>query len=458
MPSDADVLNALKAVQDPDLHRDIVSLGFVKDLKTSGGDVAFTIELTTPACPVKEQLKGEAEKRVRALSGVKTVSIQMTANVRGRPGPAAPILTGVKNLIAIASGKGGVGKSTTTTNLAAALARAGASVGILDADVYGPSIPTMFGATERPAMNDKQQMIPLQRQGIKLMSMGFLADASTPVIWRGPIATQLIRQFLGSVDWGILDYLLVDLPPGTGDVQLTLVQTAPLTGAVIVMTPQEVALGVAKRGLKLFQQTNVPILGVVENMSGFECPKCGETTAIFKQGGGKAAAKELGLPFLGSVPLDPETVLGGDAGEPVVTRSPEAPAARAFRQVAGELARQAAIVSAGMAEATSRPETIEPLGPAALKITWDDAHVSTYAYRSLRLACPCALCVDEWTGARRLDPASVPGDVHAVSSGTIGRYALNFRWSDGHDSGIYTYGRLRSLCECPACRKTAAAG
>ncbi len=457
MPTEADVLDALRAVQDPDLHRDIVSLGFVKDLKVSGGGVSFTIELTTPACPVKDQLKAEAERRVRALPGVKTVSVAMTANVRGREGPPAPILTGVKHLIAIASGKGGVGKSTTSSNLAVALAATGASVGILDADLYGPSIPVMFGATGRPAMNAKQQIVPLASQGVKLMSMGLIADQNTPVIWRGPIATQMIRNFLGAVDWGILDYLLIDLPPGTGDVQLSLVQGAPLTGAVIVMTPQEVALGVAKRGLKLFEQTQVPILGVIENMSGFTCSHCGKTTAIFKQGGGKAAAQELGFPFLGSIPLDPEAVLGGDAGEPVVTRSPDSPAAKAFRAAAGELARQVAIVAAGMAEVKSRPQTIEPMGATGLRIVWDDGHVSTYGYRNLRLACPCAACIDEFTGEKRLDPKTVPADAHALTTGTIGRYALNFRWSDGHDSGIYTYARLRALCECPQCRGAAAA-
>ena len=445
MSAEADVLQALRAVQDPDLHQDIVTLGFVKDVRISGGEVSFTIDLTTPACPVKEQLKEEAEKRVRALPGVSKVSVTMTATVRARPGPAAPLLPGVKHLIAIASGKGGVGKSTTTSNLAVALARTGASVGIMDADVYGPSIPVMFGAAEKPAMNEKQQLVPLVRHGVKLISMGLIADERTPVIWRGPIATQMVRQLLSAVEWGTLDYLLVDLPPGTGDVQLTLVQGAPLTGAVIVMTPQEVALGVAKRGLGLFAQTQVPILGVVENMSGFECPKCHAVTAIFKQGGGRAAAKELGLPFLGAVPLDPETVLGGDLGEPVVTRSPDAPAAKAFRAVAGELARQVAIAAAGMAEATARPQKIEPVGKTGVRIAWDDGKESAHGYRDLRLACPCAACVDEFTGAKRLDPASVPQDVHALTTGTVGRYALSFRWSDGHDSGIYTYARLRSL-------------
>ena len=445
MPAEADVLAALSHVQDPDLHKDIVSLGFVKDVRISGGDVAFTIDLTTPACPVKDELKAEAEKRVRALPGVAKVSIEMTATVRPRAGPATAVLPGVKHLIAIASGKGGVGKSTTTSNLAVALAKSGASVGILDADVYGPSIPVMFGATEKPALNERQQLVPIVRQGVKLISMGLIADERTPVIWRGPIATQMVRQFLSAVDWGTLDYLLVDLPPGTGDVQLTLVQSAPITGAVIVMTPQEVALGVAKRGLGLFSQTQVPILGVIENMSGFECPKCHEVTAIFKQGGGRAAAKELGLPFLGAVPLDPATVLGGDLGEPVVTRSPDAPAARSFRAAAGEFARQVAIAAAGMAETTARPQKLEPDGKTGLKVLWDDGKESTYNYRDLRLACPCAACVDEFTGEKRLDPASVPADVHALTTGTIGRYALNFRWSDGHDSGIYTYARLRAL-------------
>lgn len=457
MPTDADVLQALRAVQDPDLHRDIVSLGFVKNLKISGGRVAFTVELTTPACPVKDQLKAEAEKVVKALKGVTEVAVEMTADVRPRPGPPTAVLPGVRHLVAIASGKGGVGKSTTSANLAVALARTGARVGLMDADVYGPSIPGMFGATERPAMTPEQRLLPLERQGVKLVSMGLLMDEKTPVIWRGPIATQMIRNFLGAVEWGELDYLLVDLPPGTGDVQLSLVQGAPLTGAVIVTTPQEVALGVAKRGLKIFEQTNVPILGVVENMSGFVCTHCGTRTAIFKEGGGRVAARELGLAFLGAVPLDPETVLAGDSGEPVVTRRPDSPAGKAFRAVAGELVRQVAMAAAAQVQGAPKPAKIEPLGKTGMRITWDDGHVSPYGYRDLRLACPCAGCVDEFTGAKRLDPATVPADVHALTSGTVGRYALNIRWSDGHDGGIYTFARLRAMCACSACRGEAAA-
>ncbi len=286
--SESDVLEKLKAVQDPDLNRDIVSLGFVKNVKVCAPTISFDIELTTPACPVKDRLKAEAEAAVSQLPGVDTVNVNMTSRVRSAQGMGAVELEGVKNIVAVASGKGGVGKSTVAANLAVALAQTGASVGLCDADVYGPSQPTMFGVETQPRADENRRLLPIESHGVQLMSMGFLATKETPVIWRGPMAAKLIQQFLAGVAWGELDYLIVDLPPGTGDVQLTLTQSVSLTGAVIVTTPQNVALEIAEKGLRMFQQVNVPVLGVVENMSYFECPHCSERTPVFSEGGGNA--------------------------------------------------------------------------------------------------------------------------------------------------------------------------
>ena len=346
------VLGALKDVYDPDLKRSIVDLGFIKNLEIKKSTVSFDLELTTPACPVKDQLKASAEEKVKALEGVDTVEINMTAQVRQGSPEKGNVLPGVKNVVAVASGKGGVGKSTTSANLALALQKTGATVGLLDADVYGPSMAMMFGVTERPQQRENPatgqgMLIPIQSQGIRLMSMAFLSDDKTPVIWRGPMVHGLVQQFLTVVDWGTLDYLVIDLPPGTGDAQLTLTQMAPLAGAVIVTTPQDVSLLDARKGLKMFQDVNVPVLGLVENMSYFQCGHCGERTEVFRHGGGKAEAARMGVPFLGEIPLDPEVVLGGDRGTPIVSSHPDSVAAKAYTDVAQQVAAQLSVRSLG---------------------------------------------------------------------------------------------------------------
>ena len=341
---DDQILEVLKGVEDPDLKKDIVSLGFIKNLKVCGGNIAFELELTTPACPVKEDLRKQCVERVREIPGVENVTVSLTANVRGRPFGQGKTLPEVRNVVAVASGKGGVGKSTVAANIALALLQEGASVGLMDADIYGPSIPTMMGIEGHPEIQPGQKISTLEAHGVRLMSMGFLLGADGPLIWRGPMVTKMIQQFLGAVEWGALDYLVIDLPPGTGDVQLTLTQAAPITGAVIVTTPQDVSLIDARKGLKMFQKVKVPVLGIVENMSSFACPHCGKETDIFRRGGGERTASELGVPFLGEIPIEPEIVVGGDEGSPIVIRSPGSPAAIAFKEVAGKVAAQLSIV------------------------------------------------------------------------------------------------------------------
>ena len=338
------VLNALRTVQDPDLKRDLVSLGFVKDVTIQGGRVALTIELTTPACPVRDLMKEQAQQAVRVLPGVSEVHISMTAQVRPSiPGSSGGLIPTVKNIIPIASGKGGVGKSTLSANLALALIRSGARVGLMDADVYGPSIPAILGITSMPQMDEHSRMIPVLHEKLKVMSMAFFMKPEEAVVWRGPMLHKTIQQFLGGVLWGELDYLLVDLPPGTGDVQLSLCQSIPVTGAVIVSTPQDVALNVAQKAIAMFRKLNAPILGIVENMSHYVCPHCGERDEIFGTGGARQTTERLGIPFLGEIPLATPIRVAADEGRPLVLSEPDAPLATAFLTVAERLAAQVSI-------------------------------------------------------------------------------------------------------------------
>jgi len=346
--TEGDILAALRTVIDPDLHRDIVTLKMVKDVRIDGGKVAFTVELTTPACPLRAEIEQMCRDAVGAVAGVETVEVVMTANVRttsGRPADMQQPIEGVRNIIAIASGKGGVGKSTVSANIACALAQSGARVGLLDADIYGPSIPIIMGAEdEKPvADEEKEQLIPIERYGVKLISMGFLQPEGSAVIWRGPMVAKAVQQFLRDVRWGEIDYLIVDLPPGTGDAQLTLAQAIPLTGAVVVMTPQDLAASVAIKAVAMFRRLNVPILGIVENMSYFVCTNCNARHHIFSNGGGEQAAEALKAPFFGGIPLATDIGADTDAGAPSVVINPEGPSADAFRDIAEKLAAQVSI-------------------------------------------------------------------------------------------------------------------
>ena len=337
------VLGELGKVLDPDLKKDIVSLGFIRNLSIDNGAVAFDINLTTPACPVKDQLRDEAARLVQALPGVGDVKVNMTAEVRSSPQTGKGALSKVRNIVAIGSGKGGVGKSTIAVNLAAALAQSGARVGLLDGDIYGPTMPIMLGVRDAPDQTGGK-IQPKESAGLKFMSMGLLVKSpDQPLIWRGPMAHKAFQQCLFDVEWGELDYLLIDLPPGTGDVHLTMAQSVPVTGAVIVSTPQDVGLQISMKTLRMLQQTKVPILGIVENMAYWICSHCGSRDYIFGEGGARRAAEELEIPFLGEVPLDMPIRIQCDAGEPIVVAQPEAASSVVLRQISEQLAAQVSI-------------------------------------------------------------------------------------------------------------------
>jgi ATP-binding protein involved in chromosome partitioning len=343
--TEAAVLDALKVVRDPDLHRDIVALKFVKNVRIDGGRVAFAIELTTPACPVKDQMREQARAAVEALPGVTAVEIEMTAQVRSSAADLskAPI-PGVKNVIAVGAGKGGVGKTTVAVNLAIALSQCGGRVAMIDGDVYGPNVPIMLGINTQ-LTTDGQKIVPAEQYGIQLVSMAFLTSDDAPVIWRGPMLHGAIQQFFRDVRWDNIDYLIVDMPPGTGDVALTLSQTVPVSGAVVVTTPQAVSIADTRRAIRMYQKLNVPPLGLVENMSHFACPHCAHETDIFGKGGGETLARELSVPFLGRIPIYEPIRIGGDSGVPITVGEPHSVAARAFRSAAEQLAAQLSIVA-----------------------------------------------------------------------------------------------------------------
>jgi ATP-binding protein involved in chromosome partitioning len=335
------VLDALKGVIDPDLRRDIVSLGFVKNLAIDGGAVSFDIELTTPACPVKDKMQAQAEALVRGLPGVSDVRVTMTAQVRSVSAPekgSMPV-PGVKNVIAVGAGKGGVGKTTVAVNLALALSKAGSRVGILDGDIYGPNVPIMLGL-QAQLESDGQKIRPAERYGLQVVSIGFMTKDEAPVIWRGPMVQGALNQFLADVSWGELDYLVLDLPPGTGDVALSLAQTVPVAGSIVVTTPQQVSLADSRRAIRMYEKLNIPALGVVENMSYFECPSCHHESNIFGRGGGEQMAGQMGVPFLGRLPIYEPIRVGSDVGIPLVIAEPESSAAGAFAAVASQAAAQ----------------------------------------------------------------------------------------------------------------------
>ncbi len=384
--------------------------------------------------------------------------------------PRQEPLPGIAHIIAIGSGKGGVGKSTVAVNLAIALARAGNRVGLVDTDVLGPSIPGMLGLAfgEEPKASPEGKLLPAEVHGIECVSMGLLRSDDEPAIMRGPMVTKYLQMFLAQVAWGELDHLILDLPPGTGDTQLTLAQSVQLSGAVIVTTPQDVSLKIARRGLRMFEKVSVPILGIIENMGSFTCPHCGSTTDVFSHGGGERMSRDLDVPFLGSLPLDPAVVDAGDTGMPIVAAAPDSVSARAYGSIAETLAAQVEGRGASGLRpfvwdwdtGDGAPEWVEttdgppdtPVGLRArdartLQLGWGDGRTDDIDVRDLRLACPCARCVEEMSGDALLDPATVPADVHPRKITSVGTYAMIIDWSDGHGTGIYTFTYLRRLAE-----------
>jgi ATP-binding protein involved in chromosome partitioning len=352
--TEATVTEALRNVQEPELGRDIVTLGMVKDLHIGDADeVSLRIELTTPACPLKDEIDRDIRSTLERL-GASSVEVDWSAMVR-RASPAQPqqLLPGVKNIIAVASGKGGVGKSTVSANLAVALAMEGASVGLLDADITGPNIPHMLGLEGQPVASPDNKITPLERYGVKVISIQFFVPEGQPVVWRGPLVGGAIQQFLRDVDWGDLDYLVIDLPPGTSDAQLTLAQAVPISGALLVTTPQDVALLDVQKALAMFRRMSVPVMGIVENMSAFLCPHCGEASEIFGRGGGERLARESGLEFLGGIPLDIKVRQGGDAGVPAVAQREAGVAAVVLRDLARTVAARMSVRAAQQAPVLS---------------------------------------------------------------------------------------------------------
>ncbi len=457
------VLEILAPIRNREFGGDsIVALGQVADIRICRPIVGVTVTLPNVGSEVADEIRVQVREALlrlpeieRAEVAVRTeVSASPTSRVAqdagppsGGPAPRAPMPDptkpeGVQNVVAVASGKGGVGKSTVSANLAVALAADGARVGLLDADVYGPSQTTMFGMDDRPATDEHRRLIPLEAHGVRFISMGMLSSKETPVIWRGPMASRLVQQFFSGVVWGELDYLLVDLPPGTGDVQLTIAQTAALAGAVIVTTPQAVARTIAEKGLRMFQPVRVPVLGVIENMSSFACPHCGERTNIFSTGGGEEVAGDLGLPFLGGVPLDPRVVVAGDEGTPTVVRDPESPAAVAYREIARrvalEVARSNQSAQGGVAESVHAESD-------AVVVRWHDGSEDRFGFEYLRNHCPCATCVDEWSGKRRSLTLLLPTNFAPRKLIPVGNYGVQIHWNDGHETGIYSHHLLRRL-------------
>ncbi len=343
--TEARVLEALSTVMDPELGRDLVALNMIRDVVIEGSNVSFNLVLTTMACPLKKELETNALNAVKSIPGVAEVIVKTGAEVpQAKKLPDKAPIPGVKNTIAIASGKGGVGKSTVSANIAIALARTGAKVGLLDTDIYGPSVPMMMGLHEPMNATPQEKLIPHEKYGIKLVSVGFMLDEETPLIWRGPLIMQLVKQFLTGVEWGELDYLVIDLPPGTGDVQLTLVQTIPLTGAVVVTTPQDIALIDARRAIKMFHEVKVPVLGIVENMSYFVCPHCNEKSEIFSHGGGEKTSERYHVPLLGKIPIDMMIRECGDNGKPIVEAEPDSVHSQAFNDIAHSVASRISVL------------------------------------------------------------------------------------------------------------------
>jgi Mrp family chromosome partitioning ATPase/DUF971 family protein len=439
MISEAAVLDSMRGIIDPDLGKDIVSLGFIKNLKIDAdGSVSFAVELTTPACPVKDQFKQACEAAVSAIPGVSKVSVTMTAQPRrSAPGHSATGLAKVKHIVAVGSCKGGVGKSTVAVNLAYAIAASGAKVGIFDADIYGPSLTTMVkSGMDGLYIDDEKLIIPGEYEGVKLMSFGFASTG--PAILRGPIVTNHLTQLLTGTNWGELDYLILDMPPGTGDVQLTICQVLPLTAAVMVTTPQEISFVDVVKGIQMFERMKVPTVSVVENMSYFICDGCDKRHEIFGQGAMRRLVEQFGFRNTLQIPMEPAVVTHGDGGRPLVLAAPESASAKAFRELAASTVRE---ISTLLHNGLRTPQ-VSADERGIVVADFDKEFAIDPA--TLRRSCACAHCIDEMTRVKRLRDEDVPENIQALKIQPMGNYAVTIDWSDGHSS-IFPYERLREL-------------
>jgi ATP-binding protein involved in chromosome partitioning len=452
------VLDALRKVTDPGSGKDFVSLGLVANVRVQAGKVSFDIYVPSHAEGHMPELRAAATTAVKTIPGVVAVMPNLFKKPKPRVVHGQQAVPGVNHVIVVGSGKGGVGKSTSSVNLAMGLKKLGYNVGLLDADIYGPSVPTMLGkdlprdaANGTQASTEDNQLIPMDLQGVKVISLGLLIGRDQPTVWRAPMATKMIQQFLLGVKWGDLDFLIVDLPPGTGDIQLTLSQQANITGAIVVTTPQQVAIDIARKGLLMFKHVGLPILGVMETMSGFACGDCGSVTSIFGEGGAKRLAAEDGVQLLGQIPVDAALVRACDEGEPIVLRDPKSPSAQAYMAAAAKVVATVEAMTSDPTEKDIVPLAVEPMpAPAAggehrLAVYWSDGQKYTYNARALRFACPCAVCVDEFSGERRITMDAVPADIALEKALPVGRYGINLVWNDKHATGIYTYRYLREL-------------
>ncbi len=432
MLTEQNILDALRGIIDPDFNKDIVSLGFIKNINIDGANVSFDIELTTPACPIKEEFQKQAETAVMAIDGVKNVTVQMTSRKQPQKSSFAKksTLTQVRSIIAISSCKGGVGKSTVAAQLSQELARRGFKVGLVDADVHGPSVPSLFNLKNVTVYgNDQEQLVPIEKNGLKLMSFGFLLG-DAPAVIRGPIITQYIQQILHNTAWGELDYLFIDMPPGTGDVHLTITQTVQLSGAVIVTTPQTLSLIDVARGILMFEKVDVPILGLIENMSYFQCDNCDKKHYIFGKSTSQSLNERFGIEMLAELPILPQ-----------LTLHIEEPLANEFIIQAVDKV----IMSLGKSSITQKQVPEIKFDQTNITLTWKDGNVLTIANRNLRLSCRCALCVDELTGEKILKEADIFEEIAPVEITPLGNYAIGITWNDGHSSGIYPYKSMRKL-------------
>ena len=436
MATEAQVLDALREIIDPDFGRDIVSLEFIKNLAIDGSRVAFDVELTTPACPVKDQFRSQAESLVGALDGVDEVAVNMTSQPRApRETPEQSGLQSVRSLVAVSSCKGGVGKSTVAAGLARVLAQRGHKIGLLDTDIYGPSIPTLFDLHSSGVMADEDNMmIPVEIDGLKIMSFGFLMGRD-PAVMRGPMVANYMQQLLHKVAWGELDILVLDMPPGTGDVQLTICQSVQLDGALIVSTPQALSLVDVEKGIIMFDKVNVPVLGMIENMSYFVCDNCDKKHYVFGQGT-ESLTERYGIDILAKLPLSPAEY--GRSFEGPVNSEALSAAADAVVRAIGKSSR----------EQIAKPEV--EFDASRIKLTWSDGSVTEVGNFDLRLACRCALCVDEMTGEQKLKSADIPENVIPKEINTVGNYAIQVTWSDGHSSGLSSYSVIRKVAGEPA--------